>query len=178
MKKIVILMCAFCVLSTAANAADTTVQKRHEGIKNPPSKEEMAKIRKAREEAFEQKLGLTEAQKIKARELRQNAHKQMKPVIDELISKKKEARMVKMSRIAVQAQEEKLAVLDKEIQELEKKANGIRKKNMKEFESILTRDQRKILKQMKEEGRKRFEEHRGQRPMPCPEGGAPAEASK
>jgi hypothetical protein len=39
---------------------------------------------------------------------------------------------------------------------LEKKAHDIRKANMKEFESILTRNQKKILKQMKSEGRKKY----------------------
>ena len=51
-------------------------------------------------------------------------------------------------------------------EKLEKQANQIRKQNMKDFESILTRDQKKILKQMKKEGRENFK--RGQRPCPPP----------
>lgn len=39
---------------------------------------------------------------------------------------------------------------------LEKQAREIRQANMKEFESILTRQQKKTLKQMKKEGRKRY----------------------
>ena len=81
----------------------------------------------------------------------------MKPVIDEIKAKKQEAKMIKLSRMAVQMQEEKLAEIDKELKVLEKKAHEIRKQNMKDFESILTREQRKILKQMKQEGRKKFE---------------------
>ena len=127
---------------------------------NCPSKEEMMQRRKAREAEFEQKLGLTEAQKLKAKELRIKGREKMKPVIDEIKSKKQEAKMVKLSRMAVQAQEEKLAEIDAELKVLEKKANEIRKQNMKDFESILTREQRKILKQMKKEGRKKFEERR------------------
>lgn len=73
----------------------------------------------------------------------------MKPVLEEIKAKKQEARMVKMSRIAVQMQEEKLAQIDKELAVLEKKANEIRKQNMKDFEAILTKDQKKILKNMK-----------------------------
>ena len=65
--------------------------------------------------------------------------------------------MVKMSRIAVQAQEEKLAKIDAELKVLEKKAHDIRKANMKDFESILTRKQKKILKDMKKEGRKKYQ---------------------
>lgn len=164
MKKLAILMCALCVFSTAVNAAEET--KNNEGIKQPPSKEEMIQKRKAREAAFEQKLGLTEAQKLKAKELRKKGHQEMRPVMEQIFQKKKEAEMVKLSRIAVQAQEEKLAVIDKEIQELENQANYLRKKNMKEFESILTRDQKKILKQMKKEGRQRFEQRKHQYPQP------------
>ena len=54
-------------------------------------------------------------------------------------------------------QEEKLAAIDKELQALEKKANEIRRQNMKDFEAILTREQKKILKQMKKDGKKNFE---------------------
>lgn len=182
MKKLAVLLCALTLISSAAIAEETkgapaAEQKApavNEGIKNPdnvktrPSKEEMMKIRKAREAAFEKKLGLTDEQKAKAKEIRLNGHKEMKPVIEQIIAKKKEAEMVKMSRIATWAQEEKLAALDKEIQALEKQANEIRKQNMKDFESILTRDQKKILKQMKKEGRQRFEQRRQVQVPPPP----------
>ena len=65
--------------------------------------------------------------------------------------------MVKMSRIAVQVQEERLNAIDAELKVLEKKAHDIRKANMKEFESILTKEQKRTLKQMKKEGRKRYQ---------------------
>lgn len=185
MKKLAIMLCALTLMSTAAvkaeettaapaaNTAEKTAPAVNEGIKTDvkqrPSKEEMMKIRKAREAAFEQKLGLTDEQKAKAKEIRLNGHKQMKPVMEQIFAKKKEAEMVKMSRIATWAQEEKLAAIDKEIQELQKQANSIRKQNMKDFESILTRDQKKILKQMKKEGRQRFEQRQKLCPPPCPE---------
>ena len=53
-------------------------------------------------------------------------------------------------------QEEKLAVIDKELKVLEKQANDIRKSNMREFESILTRQQKRTLKEMKKEGRRKY----------------------
>ena len=127
MKKLAIMMCTACILAGSGVIAAETTGAPNEGIKNPPSKEE-----------------------IKA--------------------KKQEARMVKMSRIAVQMQEEKLAQIDKELAVLEKKANEIRKQNMKDFEAILTKDQKKILKNMKKEGRKNFERgHHCPPPPPCPE---------
>lgn len=176
MKKLAIMICALCVVSSAAYAAATdkvgvsdsatNVQVTNEGIKNPPSKEEMIKLRKQREAAFEQKLGLTEAQKVKIKELRIEGHKKMKPVMEQIKLKKQEAKAVKLSRISVQMQEEKLAVIDKELAKLEKQAQEIRKQNMKDFEAILTKEQRKILKQMKKDGREKF--RRGQRPCPPP----------
>lgn len=169
MKKIAIMACALCLISSAAFAAEDSFRKPD--FKNPPSKEEMIKMRKAREAAFEQKLGLTEEQKVKAKELRIKGHKEMKPIMDKIRDNKKEAEMVKMSRVAGWVQEERLNAIDKDIKNLEKKANAIRKKNMKEFESILTKDQKKILEEMKKEGRQRFEH--GQRPHPCPEGVEP-----
>jgi len=157
MKKTLIFMCIFSLISTSAIAA--TTGGTNEGITSPPPPSaEMIKERKAREAAFEKKLGLTEEQISKARELRMQGHKEMKPVMDKLMAKKKEAEMIKLSRMAVQAQEEKLTVLDKEIASLEKQADTLRKKNMKDFESILTAKQKKILKQMKQEGRQKFEQ--------------------
>lgn len=156
MKKIAIFVCTLCLMSSVVFAAEDDFKKPD--FKNPPSKEEMIKMRKAREAAFEQKLGLTEAQKAKAKEIRIKGHKEMKPIMDKIRDKKKEAEMVKMSRIAGWVQEERLNALDKDIKNLEKKANAIRKKNMKEFESILTKDQKKILEEMKKEGRQRFEQ--------------------
>ena len=173
MKKLVILACALCLMSTAVFAGE---EFKRPNCKNPPSREEMIKMRKAREAAFEQKLGLTEAQKAKAKEIRQKGHKEMKPIMGKLREKRQEADMVKMSRIVGQDQEARLNAIDKDIQNLEKKANVIRKKNMKEFESILTKDQKKILEEMKKEGRQRFEA--GQRPCPCPEQNNPPEIAK
>ena len=170
MKKIFILACALTIVSSVVNAAPVAVDRdssktpvavnekvNNEGIKNPPTKEEIIKHRMAKEAAFDEKLGLTDAQKIKAKELRLQAQQKMKPIIEEIKAKKQEAKMVKLSRISTQMQEEKLAKIDKEIAVLKKKANEIRKQNMKAFESILTADQKKILKQMKKEGRKNFE---------------------
>ena len=150
MKKVFVLMFALCAVGSSVYAAESTAANTTTvpAQKVQPQRPDMT---------FKRRLGLTEAQKVKARELRMQGHAKLKPVLDEINNKKQEAKMVKLSRIAVWAQEEELAKLDKEIAALEKKANEIRKANMKEFESILTKDQRKILKQMKKEGRQRYE---------------------
>lgn len=152
MKKLLVSM--FVLAITAAGAFAAEPPQKHSTVNTKPAN--MQEIRKAREAEFEKKLGLSEEQKIEARALRKQGFERIKPVIDQIREKKKEAEMVKLSRIAVQAQEEKLAVIDEELKVLEKKAMEIRKQNMKEFESILTPKQKKILKEMKKDGRKKY----------------------
>lgn len=112
--------------------------------------------RSHRDSSFEMRLGLTEEQRMKARDIRYRGHYNIHPILQEIALKKQEAQMVKNSRIAVEVQEERLRIIDKEIKNLEKKANAVRKENLREFESILTRAQRNVLKQMKNEGRKKY----------------------
>ena len=152
MKKIVFIL-ALLTLTPAVIAHDnntvispmsnTEIQKRHQERIN-------------RDIAFERRLGLTEAQKLKARQIRKNGHEKLKPVLEQIRTKKQEAEMVRRSRMAVQMQEEKLAAIDTEIKILEKEAQSIRKSNMKDFESILTWEQKKTLRTMKKEGRQRY----------------------
>jgi Spy/CpxP family protein refolding chaperone len=163
MKKTLAILSAILISFSSVSAT--------EEVKKPDLSKQSVQIniKTQRENAFEKRLGLTDEQKVKAREIRIKGHEKIKPVIDEIKAKKQEAKMVKMSRIAVQVQEERLAVIDAELKVLEKKAHDIRKANMKEFESILTRDQKKILKQMKKEGRKKYQAgHPSQRPMLIP----------
>lgn len=165
MKKLAILLCAMCVIAGTANAA---VENANAPIKKMPPKEEMIKMKKAHEHAFEQKLGLTEVQKLKARELRKAGHEKMKPVMDQLRAKRQEAETIRRSKLSVQEQEEKLTVIDNDIKELEKQAAQIKKQNMKDFEAILTREQKNTLKKMKKEGRDRYKKDHRLTPPPCP----------
>ena len=167
MKKLAILASALCIFATSGMAVNAAPVAPGNHQPQQMSREEMMKKRKAHEAAFEQKLGLTEAQKAKAKELRIKGHKKMRPVMEEIKSKKQEAEAIKRSRMAIRMQEEKLAKIDADLKVLEKKAHKIRQQNMKDFESILTKDQKKILNQMKEEGRKNFEKGNCP-PPPCP----------
>ena len=158
MKKLLVLMSLLCVSITAQAA---------EPIKNEIQKVQptQTQMRIHRENMFEKRLGLTEVQKLKAREIRQKGHEKLNPVMEQIKNKKQEAEMIRRSRMAVQMQEEKLTVIDSELKTLEKQAQTIRKENMKEFESILTWQQKRTLKQMKKEGRKNFRmNHCPQRP--------------
>ena len=166
MKKFLVLAFALCLTTTYSNANELK-----QGVKpiNETAVQTKVDFKAHRDMAFEKRLNLTEVQKLKAREIRKRGHEKLEPVIKEIRDKKQEAEMVRRSRIAVQMQEEKLAVIDAELKVLDKKAKDIRKANMKEFESILTWQQKRILKEMKKEGRKNFQQHyQGKRPILCP----------
>lgn len=152
MKKLLAIMFAFYVATASCYALEKC------GNTPPPPSAEHGAMRAKHDAEFEKRLNLTEEQKIKARQIRKAGHEKLKPVMDEIRAKRQEAKMIKLSRMAVQMQEEKLAVIDEELKVLQKKAHEIRRANMKEFESILTREQRRTLKEMKKEGKKRFEE--------------------
>ena len=166
MKKLAVLLCVISVMTGAA-MADETLHKVPLK-KEPPVKADIIKDRKAKEAAFEQKLGLTEVQKLKAREQRKQGFEKMKPVMDQLKAKRQEADAIQKAKISIEEKEAKLVVIDKEIADLEKQAAVIRKQNMKDFESLLTYKQKRTLKQMKKEGRARFEQHKNLCPPPCP----------
>lgn len=167
MKKFLLMMFVIAMTSVAVNAA--------EGVKsvskNAFVQQKVVDRKMMRDNAFERRLELTEVQKLKARQIRQSGHEKLLPVLEQIKSKKQEAEMIRRSRMAVQMQEEKLTVIDKELKVLEKQANDIRKSNMREFESILTRQQKRTLKEMKKEGRRKYHmEHPSnmQKMMPHP----------
>lgn len=109
---------------------------------------------------FEKRLKLTDAQKAKAKAIREKGHEQMKPIMEQIRIKHEEIRTVRMATNL--KAEEKTVKIDKlrgELRELNKKAHELRMQNMKEFEAILTKKQLKELQKMKEEGRKNFDKN-------------------
>ncbi|MCQ2753709.1 MAG: Spy/CpxP family protein refolding chaperone [bacterium] len=154
MKKLAILL-SLVVLTTACSyAADTkTTPKKQRPV---ITQEQMQKMKAEREAAFEQKLNLTDEQKAKAKEFRTQAHEKLAPIMKQIKENRQEAFAIKKARGDVKTQEEKLTKLDNEFKELQKEMHKIRQQNMKDFESILTADQKKILKNMKKEGRNRY----------------------
>lgn len=193
MKRTLILAGILAMTMTSVYAADKAVdatttpadaQKPAVECKLPPKRPDAPKCtckkckkancsctRKAPGADFEKRLNLTEEQKAKAEALRQKGHEEMKPIMEKIKLKKQEIEAVKLSRISTQMQEEKIAQLKKEIQELKGQARELHQQNMKDFEAILTKKQQKELKKMKEEGRKRFEQNRkkGHKPCKCKE---------
>ncbi len=107
---------------------------------------------------FEQRLNLTDKQKEKAKTIHQKGFEQIKPVMIEIGTKKKEIKEIKNNPdLDETTKNEQIDKKILEIKELNKKAREIRKKNGKDFEKILTKDQKQELAKMKEEGRARFE---------------------
>lgn len=98
---------------------------------------------------LEEELNLTEAQKQKARQNRIKGRQQMKPVIEEIRAKKDEVLDTIDSELSDDAKKVKLQELQSEIKALHKKANELRESNMKEFEKILTPEQKTKFEQLK-----------------------------
>ncbi len=180
MKKTLIMACALIVATASGVFADEAKQQTPA---NPPAKcnchrppqkgPDFAK----RHAEFEQRLKLTDEQKAKAKELREQGFEKIKPIMEKMKEKRAEIETVKLSRISTQAQNEKIEQLKKEIGALKQEAHRLRMENMKNFEALLTKSQLKELKKMKEEGRKKFDEefkkhpraHEGVGPRPgCP----------
>lgn len=141
---------------TEAPKTNTTTQQQNEKC-NHPSRDDMRK-------QFEQRLNLTDKQKEKAKAIHNQGREEMKPIMIKIQQKHKEIEMVRMSKTVKKMQDEKISQLNAEIQELEKQAHEIRKKNSKEFERILTKKQKAELEVMKAEGRAKFEQQHKARP--------------
>lgn len=177
MKKTLITACAL-IMTTSMVFADEAKPapvkcncQKPCNCQRPPQKgPDFAK----RQAEFEQRLKLTDEQKVKAKELREQGFEKIKPVMDKIKEKRAEIETVKLSRMSVQAQNEKIEQLKKEIGALKQEAHRLRMENMKNFEAILTKSQLKELKKMKEEGRKNFDKNFKKHPpkhepMPLPD---------
>jgi len=183
MKKMLILAGVLALtMSTqcfAEQAANQAVQPPQKQVCNcPPQRMHRPDHKPPFDKAkFEKRLKLTDTQKEQARLIREKGHQAMKPIMDKMRDTRAEMNAVRLSKLAPQAQEEKLGQLRKELRELKKQAHELRMKNMKEFESILTKKQLKELQKMKNEGRKAFEKNHKRQMLkpapvsPCPEYG-------
>lgn len=164
MKKILTLLFTAGIISTGCLFTSAIAEQIPAPAQNQrPSREQMR-------QKFEQRLNLTDKQKEKAKAIHQQGREQMKPVMEQIFAKRQEIEAVKLSRIAVKAQQEKIEELSAEIRELEKKAHEIRKANSQEFEKILTKKQKNELAKMKAEGRAQFAKNHPARPPFGPRG--------
>lgn len=160
MKNSIILLLAILLSSSLVQA-----KIPEDNLKRPPMPPKMTEQQRLQhEKAFEQRLGLTEAQKQKSKELRLDGMEKIKPIIEKIKSRELEVEMVKKSNLDENTKQEKINSLNSDLRSLRKQAHDIRIENMKSFEEILTAEQKKILKEMRQEGRQEFNKRR----MPTP----------
>lgn len=107
-------------------------------------------------------LNLTPEQAQKAKEMRERSKSKIMPIVESLKTERQKLRQLKESNAS---QEEIKAQKDKVIA-LRKQAQQIREQNMKEFETILTPDQKVKFAKFKEERKvmmkNKFEERKKQ----------------
>ena len=156
MKKILVLLFAVILSSTLAQAKIPEDNMNRPPM--PPRMDEQQRLQ--HEKAFEQRLELTEEQIQKSKELRLEGREKIKPVVEKIKAREREIQMVRQSNLDEKTQETKINSLHSDLRSLHKQAHDIKVENMKQFENILTVEQRKTLKEMKQEGRHEFNKHR------------------
>ncbi len=123
--------------------------------------------KEARRNAIDERLNLTEDQKTKAKELRMQGHEKIKPIVTQIKAKKAEIEAIKACNLTQEETDKKIAPLKADLQKLKAEAKKIREQNMKEFEAILTPEQKTEFAKMKEEGKAR---HEARKKGDCPKG--------
>lgn len=176
MKKQLILPLAFgVVMAITTNSAFSMPEgaapypkgqmEKHKGFEGRPGGEHAHKkmdkegFEKKRAE-FDQKLGLTEAQKAKAKELRLQSRQEMEPIMAAMKAKYEEMEAVKNSVSLGFVKDKKIKALEDDMTKLKEKADALRKKNMEEFEKILTPEQKTNLETMKQEAKAKHQERK------------------
>ena len=107
------------------------VHKNQKGLKQrPPSRED-----------FEKRLNLTQEQKDIAKAQREKSIEKIKPLIEQINTKKEE-----MTKLSPEKDAELYNKLEGEIRALRRQCHEIRKENMKAFEASLTDVQKKKCK--------------------------------
>ena len=177
-KSLIIAGIAALMLSSTMSYANTVTDT------NAPKKPECnckcqkQKPPKMTRQSLDDRLKLTDDQKKQAREIRMKGHEKIKPVFEKMKAKHEEIRTVKQSNLSEEEKAKKLTALKKDMSELKKQAREIRNENTKEFEAILTPEQKTEFEQIKKEARDRhiqMKKHRrghhpgfgpGQRPLP------------
>ena len=163
----------FGTASLAAQPAKP-VQAQKPCVKQDCAKFDCAKKEKCekRHEKLDERLQLTEAQKVQAKEIRMKGHEKIKPVMVKIKDKKEAIKAIKESDLTDVEKDKKIAPLKAEMKKLKMEAKKIREQNMKEFEAILTPEQKVEFEKIKQEGREKHKE-KG-RPGGCDkQGGCP-----
>lgn len=109
-------------------------------------------------------LNLTDKQKEKADKIRENSRKKIKPIRREIHNLKNEIWEIKENDdLTMEEKFVKIKPLHEKIKALRTQANEIRKEDMKQFEKLLTKDQKKTLEEFKKNHKPDFKK----KPCPC-----------
>ena len=155
--------------STDAKAKTTCEKKlppKHGEFKGPRH-HKGDKANKPARPNLDERLKLTEEQKKQAHDIRMDGHKKMKPVFDKMMAKKAEMKKVAESDLSQDKKDKKMASLKKDMKQLKQEARKIRMENTKQFEAILTPEQKAEFDKIKQEGRERAKQHHMKK-QPCP----------
>ena len=150
-----LLTTTFCLTLLAFSAQTvlaentTPVQKTNTSTNRMSSPNGQFEKRKHPIMNLEEELKLNDSQKAQAKANRIKTRKEMKPIMDEIRTKKEAILDIIDSDLTQEEQQKKIKPIRDEIKALYKKANALREKNMKEFEKILTRTQKSKFEQLK-----------------------------
>lgn len=148
MKKI--LTTLFC-LSVLAIGSQSVMAQGYDNGNPPPKSLQFEHGKRPPHVSLEDKLNLTDKQKAQVKANRIKARKEMKPIITAIGDKKEAILDVMDSDLPKDQQEVKIKALKEEIKALHKQANTLREKNMKEFENLLTAEQKVKFEKIKKE---------------------------
>lgn len=98
--------------------------------------------------SLEDDLNLDAKQRQKLKEIRAAKEREIAPLNDQIKALKDEIRVIKLTRIAPQMQKEKIARVEMDIDRVNKKILSIKQRRQKEFESILTKEQKQQYKKI------------------------------
>lgn len=151
------LAASIMLTSSIANAAPqvTSDNDKQPAVEKQLPKKCDKKCDKQKRPSIDDRLKLTEEQKKQAHEIRMKGHEQIKPVFEKIKAKKAEIiKIAQDQKLSDEQKTKKINALEIDILKLKQEARKIRMENTKEFESILTADQKAEFNKMKEEGRK------------------------
>ena len=133
--------------------------RHHKFMGQPPSKAEM----EAKKAEFEKRLNLTEKQKEQIEKNKQKDREKMKPIFEKMKENKQAIMKIHQDKsLTPEDKVVKSAEYEKELIDLKVKANELRKENMKNFENLLTDEQKAEFAKIKEEQKKEMEKRRTQ----------------
>ena len=177
MKKTLILagFAALMLSSTTVFAQEAKSDVKPQ-LKNTKIEKKCDKKRTQRP-SIDEKLKLTEEQKKQAHDLRMQGHEKIKPVMEKTKAKYDELKAIMGSDLSIDEKNQKINALEKELLALKQEARKIRTENMKEFEAILTPEQKTEFDRIKKEAAERHKQHvekmknmKKQGPKPSPYG--------